>query len=318
MKRILFTIALMVGTISCVDSDYDLSNIENDDFTIGDDKSEFILPMATVNFSAHRMCQDTAEGEISFMELYNELNVWLPTELPLGVDYVEVKRLSSDSEYLLSMEQALIDEMLVNEEKLEDVSALVAKRYRNLFVSLLGDEVPSDVKQELLTASDDEAAESIAALFVEYESVVGDAIAEIASTYMVNMAIEDVLFDIPALDLSSDVEDMLTNNLDPASEKNPKNALYIFGEIQSEFPFTFHLQPSLQGTSIDLGDILVKQGTTPIEEFRFYREDLHHLFEGTTLVMPVSVERYYYKQPFNEDMEIDIHLNLRKTGGLTL
>ena len=318
MKRILLLFALMAGMLSCVDSDYDLSNIENDDFTIGDESSEFRLPMATVNFSARRLSKSSDEGEISFMELYDEVNIWLPSQMPDGKDYVEVERLSVDEHYLLSIEEALIDEMLHSEEKLNEVSLLIAKSYRNRFISALLLHVPAEELELLRSVSDEQAAQIIASLFVEYNEQVSVAVADLASTYMVNMHLEDVLYDIPALNLSSDIEKMLTENLDPATVENPKNALYIYGTIESEFPFVFKIEPSLRGTMIALGEIVVSEGETNIDEVRFYREDMHHIFEGTTLVMPVVVDRYYYKRPITESMQIDIHLYLRKTGGLTL
>lgn len=318
MKK-LFLLFLFAGAVSCIDNDYDLSNVDSDNVTIGGDESEFRMPVAHIRMSVAQLCQDAGRNEVSILELYREADIWLPSALPGNAEYVEVVRLGSDEAYLGSVLGALFDEMDRSEAKRTEVCALIARRYRQPFVDFLPAGVPSDVRQQVTAASEDEAARLIGELYVQLHSEVTVAITEIATAYLSDMQLDNVVYDIPGLDLSGDVRDMLIDNLDPADVSHPVNALYLSGSIESEFPFLFRLSPRIEQSHIDFGEVEVDSGrTTALDEVRFYADDFDRLYMGSRLLMPVTVERYYPRRGLDENQLVHIHLSLRKTGGLTL
>lgn len=310
---------LLAGIVGCVESDYDLSKIDSDDMTIGVNESEIAMPLARITLSVSRLSQNTDADKVSILELYNEADIWLPSVLPGGVDYVEVDRLSQDEAYLNTMLEALFAEMDADTQKRTEVCTLLAQKYRQPFVNFLPAGVPEAEKQEILSADEAEAAEAIARLYLELQGEVTESITSISSTYLSDMHLDDVEYDIPALDISSDVRDMLGDNLDDANDPNPVSALYLSGTIDSEFPLQFRLAPQVEDTQIDFGEIVVNSlQVTQLDEVRFFENDLDRIFEGSRLTMPVVVERYYPHSGLRADQEIHIHLNLRKTGGLKL
>ena len=63
---------------SCIDNAYDLSNVNTDDVTIGDEDSEYRLPLATVYVSMSEL----KEGGADIKTLFDEADIWLPSPLP--------------------------------------------------------------------------------------------------------------------------------------------------------------------------------------------------------------------------------------------
>ena len=54
MKRLLFFILLCISVAGCIDNAYDLSKLDSSDdagIVIGNDNSEFRMPLATISFS---------------------------------------------------------------------------------------------------------------------------------------------------------------------------------------------------------------------------------------------------------------------------
>lgn len=310
---------MLWGVASCVDSDYDLSNIDSDDITIGTDDSEFVMPVATIRVATSRLNQDAGEGKVSITELYREADIWLPSVLPGNAEYVEVLRLSEDDAYLTEMLSALFEEMDESETKCTEVCELIAEKYREAFVDFLPAGVPSEIRQQILAADPDEAAGQIAELYLQMTGEVTEAITQLASGYLTDMQLEPVRYEVSGLNLSNDVRKMLTDNLDDAETENPVNALYLTGTIESELPFRCRLEPRLEQTRIDFGEIVVENGrTTELHEVRFFTEDFDRMNEGSELVMPVSIERYYPALGLQDSQIVRIHLSLRKTGALQL
>ena len=102
MKRLfLMAVALCCGIAvsSCIDESFDLSDVNTDDVTIGNDDSEFLLPLATVNVTSADICQKAGVNEISLKQMYDEVSIWFPTTLPDNATYIEIERLINDQEY---------------------------------------------------------------------------------------------------------------------------------------------------------------------------------------------------------------------------
>ena len=79
---------------SCIDNAYDLSNVNTDDVTIGDEDSEYRLPLATVYVSMSEL----NEGGADIKTLFDEADIWLPSPLPGNAAYVDLRELQNTPE----------------------------------------------------------------------------------------------------------------------------------------------------------------------------------------------------------------------------
>lgn len=320
MKKFYLFILLMVGATACIDEAYDLSQVADDDFAIGNDQSEFLMPLANITLTAEQLISQSDSEDSDVVSVYQEADIWLPSQLPGGVDFVEVLLLQEDAAYLQSILDALFDEMAISETKRVMVCELIAEKYRDEFVSTLPATMPAEVREQILNSDPATCADLIGELFLDEATCepISLSIGEVAEYHLVNMQMKDVIYEIGDLGLGSDIEDMIKENLDPEGTEPVVNALYLSGTIDSGFPFFLLIYPHLDGTNVDLGPLRVTNEVTQIEEVRLYEEDIQVIFDGTTLTMPLRISRYYPNRGFDEQSEVHIHLILRKTGSLKL
>lgn len=306
---------------SCIDTDFNLSEIDTDDITIGNNDSEFLMPLASIRISSEDIGQNIGEDEVSIKELYDEVSVWFPSTLPDNADYVDIARLMSDEQYTRKIFDALYNELLNDIDKRTSICEYVVHKHRQQLVDLwLNDSNPiiKVLAQEFNKLSDSEAVYFLSGVIVTYADFIKNMFYGLATADIDCLALNDVDVDIPSLEISSDIEDMLSENLDPASVTNPINAIYIYGYVESDFPFQFLLSPIIENTMIVLGDILIDKGKTDINEIRIYKEDIQTLFNGSHFNMPIVVERYYPYIGYDDTSAITLHLYVRKTGGLKI
>ena len=110
---------------SCIDNAYDLSNVNTDDVTIGDEDSEYRLPLATVYVSMSEL----KEGGADIKTLFDEADIWLPSPLPGNAAYVDLRELQNTPNTITPLLQALIDQMMDDDAKI----TAVAKQIYYLF-----------------------------------------------------------------------------------------------------------------------------------------------------------------------------------------
>ena len=324
MKRFLLFVlsAAACLQVACINEQFDLTNIESDGIAIGGDDSEFLMPLVTVKFNSGDICQNVEHDYSSIMELREQINIWLPTTLPNNANYVDIKALSNNPTYLQSIMDALFDEMRTNEAKRMEVCKYVVSSHITALYDQLAESGIATLAiaaMQIIQSSTAEGTSTLAQCFISHPSDIEAILQNISTFDLIDITLEDVDTYIPSLEISEDIEQMLTENLDPSSEENAVNALYLFGETKSGFPFQFRIRPTIEYTDIALGNILIdSNATTPIDDVRIYREDLQTLFNGSQLVMPISLERYYPNEQFNDNSEISISISLRKTGGLNI
>jgi hypothetical protein len=327
MKRIApLTVLIILGImVSCIDKDYDLSQIETDGITVGNDQSEFSLPVATIHFTSRNICNQAEEGEISLKKIYDEVDIWLPATLTEGKEFVEISRLLGNQQF----DQVYFDKLIhdINEEitkieqKRELIALHIATHYRNRFINLITEfDIPNEnvIATSLENATDQEAAQIIAELIMEYSEQTKQVVAEIFTVFLTKLSLVDIHTTVPKLNISSDVRDMILDNLDDSSVDNPINCLYIYGTAANQFPFEFEIIPSIEDADIDFGTIIVNQGTADINPIRIMRNDMEALLDGFTIKVPISTLRYYPHKEFTDDTEFNITLKIRKTGALKL
>lgn len=323
MKRIflLAIVGLASIMVACVDESYDLSNLDTNNTAIGGDESEFLMPLLTMTFTSDNFNQETDDGLSSISQMRENINVWLPTILPNNVDYIDIPALTHDPEYKLAILENLFDEMTQTPAKRSAVCTHIISLY---FDELLG-ALSSSPKLALRVATtqikaipDEDKATLLGELFLAFPNDVEAILKEIANNDLIDITLDTVYTEIPSIDISEDIEQMLSENLDPSSVANPINALYLFGEVTSNFPFKLLIHPQIEYTQIDLGEIALDNTTTKINYTRIYQEDLSRLFHGSQLIMPIKLDRYYPNIELNNQSKISISLSLRKTGGLKI
>lgn len=200
--------------------------------------------------------------------------------------------------------------MSVDERKMNEVSDLIWDKYSAEFIEILFPLGGFPSESEFKTA-----------FRTMFNSVtdIKDQTKQLAVEYLTDIEIGDITYDIGKIHLGSDILDMLAKNLDPKGTQNPKNTLHIYGDIESALPLSISLSPSFTDTDVAFEPFEVNpnhKGT--ITEVQLYEEDLRRIVEGVSIVIPITLVRYYQYIGFDESQQITMTLQLKKCGGLNL
>ena len=111
---------------ACVDKDYDLGNIDTDNIAIGDEGSQFRIPLVKVLVSKDEIKNNGGNIE----EIFREADIWFPSQLPDGkfVDLVKLQD-KDDQTYVNTLLRTLREEMQASDAKLASVVDLVWDKY---------------------------------------------------------------------------------------------------------------------------------------------------------------------------------------------
>ena len=291
---------------SCIDNAYDLSNVNTDDVTIGDEDSEYRLPLATVYVSMSEL----KEGGADIKTLFDEADIWLPSPLPGNAAYVDLRELQNNPDTITPLLQALIDQMMDDDAKIAAVADLLAGKYLSTFLPLLPpDTDPANFKPVFI-----EAFRNMPML----HDRLSNEVKSLAGNYLTDLKVQDVTYDIGKIDIGSDVVDMLCENLDSEGTPNPRNTLHLYGSITSALPVSLRIVPYFSPTNVRF-DVTVEPGrTNEIRETQLFESDLRQIIEGAEIILPVSLEKYYPGYDFSSGQQIVITLRLIKRGGLKL
>ena len=291
---------------SCIDNAYDLSNVNTDDVTIGDEDSEYRLPLATVYVSMSEL----KEGGADIKTLFDEADIWLPSPLPGNAAYVDLRELQNIPDTITPLLQALIDQMMDDDAKIAAVADLLAEKYLSTFLPLPPpDTDPANFKPVFI-----EAFRNMPML----HDRLSNEVKSLAGNYLTDLKVQDVTYDIGKIDIGSDVVDMLCENLDSEGTPNPRNTLHLYGSITSALPVSLRIVPYFSPTNVRF-DVTVEPGrTNEIRETQLFESDLRQIIEGAEIILPVSLEKYYPGYDFSSGQQIVITLRLIKRGGLKL
>ena len=190
------------------------------------------------------------------------------------------------------------------------VADLLAEKYLSTFLPLLPPNTdPADFKPVFI-----EAFRNMPML---HDRLSGE-VKSLAGSYLTELKVQDVTYDIGKIDIGGDVVDMLCENLDSEGTPNPKNTLHLYGSITSALPVSLRLVPYFSPTNVRF-DVTVEPGkTNEIRETQLFESDLRQIIEGAEIILPVSLEKYYPGYDFTSDQQIVITLRLIKRGGLKL
>lgn len=309
MKKMLPLLLCVVGLCGgCIDQDYDLNKIEAGDVTIGNDQSEFVMPLATVVVAMDEL----QDNKTNIKGMFAEVDIWLPTTLPGGADYVDIVRLANDEAYLDGILNALIEEMLLpGSQKMDDVVDLIWRDedYRQHFTDL----IPADSEEHFKTGfkehfgGDDQLGEELR-----------DKVSELVRTSLTDIRITPLQYDAK-LNLGSSVIDMLSKNLDPEGTVNPVNTLFLYGEVISELPISFRMAPVFTGPQVTVVPFIVEPDLrSDIPATQFYKDDVELLINQFGMEVALVPQKYFPNTGFDDNQTIRMTLKLRKHGGLSL
>ena len=214
---------------SCIDNNYDLSEIDTDGVVIGD---EFRLPLATVTVSMSELSKEGTD----IKALFDEADIWLPSPLPAGGKYVDLQKIQHTPSYIDELLDELIEQMKRSDAKINAVADLLYDKYLGTFLP------PASAEHGPGKISSRYSSRCSRATTGLQEELAGE-VRDLAGSYLTDLKIEDVTYDLGRIDLGSDVVDMLADNLDPKGTANPKNTLDIYGEIISALPVSLQFSP---------------------------------------------------------------------------
>ncbi len=148
-----------------------------------------------------------------------------------------------------------------------------------------------------------------------------DEVSALARTYLTgSLGIDQLEYEVGHIDISSDIVDMLADNLDPEGTPNARNTLFLYGQITSGLPLSLLLDPSFSPTEITFQvGVGADKASNDIPQTQLFAEDLRQIVEGITIRIPVTLTEYYPGKGFSDDQyQIVISLSLLKNGGLKL
>lgn len=303
MKLFVPLLLLCMIASSCIDKDYDLSQIDTEGVTIGD---VFELPLATVTVGMNELNKDGADIEA----LFDEADIWLPSSLPGGAESVDLLKIQNTPTYTTQLLDALIAQMQTDDAKIDAVADLLYAKYLDTFLPMLPPNTnPRDFKPVFI-----EAFRNTPML----QDRLTAEVKNLANGYLTDLQVGEVTYDIGKIDIGSDIVDMLADNLDPKGTANPRNTLDIYGEITSALPLSLQFSPHFSPTEVKFDVHVEPNVTTRIGETRLYESDLRQIIEGAQIILPVTLEEYFPGYGFTSDQKIVIKLRLRKHGGLKL
>ena len=201
-----------------------------------------------------------------------------------------------------------------SDAKLASVVDLVWDKYAAEFLPLLNLTAPDEqtFKTAFKTAYRNDAS---------LRERLADEVSALARTYLTgSLGIDQLEYEVGHIDISSDIVDMLADNLDPEGTPNARNTLFLYGQITSGLPLSLLLDPSFSPTEITFQvGVGADKASNDIPQTQLFAEDLRQIVEGITIRIPVTLTEYYPGKGFSDDRyQIVISLSLLKNGGLKL
>lgn len=298
--------------------EYDLSNINTDNIAIGDESSQFEVPLLKVLVSMDEL--NGTDGD-AIDEIFNEADTWLPNQLPDqdGNGYfVSVQRLVEDDQYVNQMLAGLLAQMVSDPEKLGQVASLLQEKYYDEFSSLLPGVSVEEFKNEFIEQySDNELL----------RQRLDEKIEELARGYLTGLEVSlpALTYSVDRIDLSDDVVDMLVENLDGKEVSEPKNTLHMAGTIDNRLPVSITASPVFTPTEVAFtAEIEANNDANVLPETRLFADDLQSIVRGLTIEIAVNINKYYPGKGFDRGTigdekvqpQLTINLHLIKRGAL--
>lgn len=309
MKKLYLLLACSIFAVSCVDENYDLSNVDTDKIAIGDQDTEFRVPLALIHIGS-----DEIDGNgTSLDEFFNEADIWLPEPLPGGAASIDIVKLQSDGNYLIELTDALLEQMKSDDQKIDAVAGLIFDKYQNQF------NFPGLPAGQLDRG---QYLEAFRTAFRFDGPVPGEQLSEQISAEIRNQAgrylnemdqIDPMTYELGEIEVGSDVMDMLVGD---AADDDVVGALY--GWIESRIPAELEILPRFANTSVEFTLKLLFNQRSDFEEVEITRKDLQQIFDNARVDVTLRLLSYTPRAYDPSQEQLTIRMSLLKKGGLTL
>ncbi|MFI3318738.1 MAG: membrane lipoprotein lipid attachment site-containing protein [Rikenellaceae bacterium] len=338
MKKFTFTLLAAALVAGCnVNEDFDLSKIESDNLTFGNENSLFEAPMVSITIDLDEQFSSTTESlstrassDKSFADYVSEYDELIPSSY--SQDGVDLQLLADqeDSSYRDTFIEELVTEAVTDEGKSETLASLVYDNWDSL------DEIDPEIKDVLTeseidyTADKDAFVGAFSTTLQSEDSTLASAITTTASA-LVQQNISELTDEIQAQDISAsidaialpdDILKMITDNLD-----GENCSLRLFARIVNNIPFDFSLNtPTIEAIS---GYVLTMEDNLEndrLESNEISSDNLTEILEGINVVTTLSITTFYPSSSTKSETEteqsegysITIELGLIKSGAITL
>lgn len=326
MKKLLLFATVLALSVSCIDNDFDLSDVKTDDIGIGSDETVFRLPLAniTVKWSAIINDEDT-----TVEDNFNEADTWIPERLPDGDSFISIEKISkNDDVYVDKIINGLLDDISKPGEKRSKVIEMIAgnSEYQDMILPrnpVTGESLVKDKNGNPINSVD----EYISANFDLFKDQSKAALRDIVDEYLKTMdgSIEDITNDIDGFGLDDEIIDMLGDG----------GKMRIYGEITNYLPVD--CTGSLKLTSAENGNTVLDipldlqyKGTKKID-IEIKKHNLAGMADNMKLTVHFEPKNYYPRSLPNDEQRnaldsrengengaLKLNLKLEKTGGLSL
>lgn len=316
MKKILLFVSVLTLAAACVDQDFDLDKIDDSDFALGNDNSEFMLPLANITVLTNAL--ESASTVEPLRGMFVEADEWLPS----SYDKLDFALLSSESgrdDYLQKIIDDLFVEFQADNAKCETVAARIEESYySNIDIPAeYGTDIHAYVIENLKNNS-------------TYNEKIKQQVTDLASAHLDALySVEPVETELDGLDIDESVIDALTGE---------GSKLEIYGTIDNYVPFdckgTLVIKSSDQtdssddyydyGYYFDPVEIEINldyhKTATELRRVEITRDVLNGLSRGATLSVSFMPSAYYPRQTLPEDNKAAMKMTLKlyKKGGLNI
>lgn len=317
MKKFYALILLcVVSSTACVDLEYDLSKINTDDIAIGDESSQFEVPLLKVYISMDELTD--VDGE-SIDAVFDEADIWLPSQLPdqdeNGNYFASLSRLADDNKYVGELLSKLFNQLVSDPERLGQMASLLQEKYFEDFSPLFPGTLQSEFRAEFIDQYTNNE---------QKRPQLNGKLEELARGYLAKLDVDlpPISYSVDRVELSDDVVNMLIENLDGKEVAEPKNTLHMAGTIANRLPFSATATPLFTPTEVSFtAEIDANNDANVLPETRIFADDLQTIVRGLTIDINVHVDKYYPGRGFDRGTDgsqpqLSIILHLIKRGAL--
>lgn len=315
MKKLLLFAAVATLTASCVDKDFDLKDADWEDVQIGNDDSEFRLPLANISVKG-----DAIGGTYDSLEnIFGEADEWIPLSDKYAA--VSLTQLSDPSgNYLNTLVDDLFAELQTNDQR----RAAVARRIGTQYKSSVS--VPAELAAQGVSLED---YINVYLTVPQYSDRIKTSVHDLAAAHLESMTtcIDQISQSLAAFKIGGDVTDALADNA-----KDMK----VYGTVTTSLPIdcngNFSLSPKEEkeneneekeakedykpffSANLNLGYMKTENIDAPIDG-----DGLRGLTKAMTLTVTFEPTTYYPRKtlPGSNDNAVEMVLKLYKKGGLS-
>ncbi len=292
MKRfcqlICSVVAAALAVVSCVNSDYDLNNLNTDNTTLGGQNSVIEAPLMKVTLTLDDLIggettRATVGDELTIeeiLELFNQITVLLPSDLLDGetIDLLRIAEYPEDS-YLRDIVSSLFEEINEDEDKFNEVVDVIWDNFIEYFsegsIDTSSKEAfAADLKRILSQSGAEDYEES-----QEYEDILTE-IADVLSEYLFSYMNEGANVEVDLSDFADSDDATTISDLLLGGDSNIKQEYILNISGHSDLNIGIEIKITCEGTSIDSTIQIAPNSDIAKHEILILKEDLEAILSG--------------------------------------